>query len=257
MKKVLVIFFFLLILIKANFIYAQTPVSSVDSTPEPGSLGGRCRMENIDINQIDIPKITISDTDTSDKWGCLKLVIAELCLSDILSSAKNSVSNIIDFEALQQEFRDLNICDAGLEPDDITDSNCTCIDPNTRELTKLSDLLCMRYLKNSTDKEQLSCSSCFSNGGYYSALGCIYFGDWKVFFERNVFGLLVSLAGLVALLCIVYAAIQMQLSQGSAEKIKKAQELLTSCIMGLMLILFSVFILKVIGVDILRIPGFR
>lgn len=257
MKKVFIFFFLLFFLLKADFIYAQTPVLSISPTPEPGSLGGRCRMENIDINQIDIPKITTSNTDTSDKWGCHKLVIAEFCLSDILSSAKKNVTNIIDFEALQQEFRDLNICDAGLEPDDVTRPDCTCIDPNTRGLTKLSDLLCTRYLKNSTNKEQASCMYCFLNGGYYSALGCIYFGDWKVFFERNVFGLLVSLAGLVALLCIVYAAIQMQLSQGSAEKIKKAQELLTSCIMGLMLILFSVFILKVIGVDILRIPGFR
>jgi hypothetical protein len=257
MKKVLMIFFFLLVLIKANFIYAQTPVSSVDSTPEPGSLGGRCRMENIDINNIDIPRITTGDTDTSGKWGCVNLFITKYCLSDLISSAKDNVASMIDADELQKQFRDLNICDIGLEPDDVTSPNCTCIDPNTRGLTKLSDFLCTRYLKNSTDKEQLSCSSCFSNGGYYSALGCIYFGDWKVFFERNVFGLLVSLAGLVALLCIVYAAIQMQLSQGSAEKIKKAQELLTSCIMGLMLILFSVFILKVIGVDILRIPGFR
>jgi hypothetical protein len=262
MKKVLVIFFFLLILIKANFIYAQTPVPSISSTPEPGSLGGRCRMDNIDINKIDFPKITTSKADTSDKWGCVGIDLGMIkgCLfywSDILENTKKNVSNIIDFETLQQELRDLNICDVGLEPDDVTRPDCTCIDPNTRGLTKLSDLLCARYLKNSTNKEKLSCSSCFLNGGYYSALGCIYFGDWKVFFERNVFGLLVSLAGLVALFCIVYAAIQMQLSQGSAEKIKKAQELLTSCIMGLMLILFSVFILKVIGVDILRIPGFR
>ena len=40
------------------------------------------------------------------------------------------------------------------------------------------------------------------------------------------------------------------------EKIKKAQDLLTSCIMGLMLIIFAVFILRLVGVNILRIPGF-
>jgi hypothetical protein len=258
MKKIFIFFFFLFFLIKTDFTYAQTPVPSISPTPEAGSLGGRCRMENIDINQIEIPKITTSDTDTSNKWGCLRIpFLFDLCISDIFFFAKKNVVNIIDFEALQEELRNLNICDAGLEPDDITSPNCTCIDPNTRGLNKLSDLLCVRYLKNSTNKEQASCMSCFLNGGYYSALGCIYFTNWQTFFERNVFGLLVSLAGLVALLCIIYAAIQMQLSQGNAEKIKKAQELLTSCIMGLMLILFSVFILRIIGVDILRIPGFR
>ena len=39
--------------------------------------------------------------------------------------------------------------------------------------------------------------------------------------------------------------------------LKKAQELITSCIMGLMLIIFSIFILRLIGVDILKIPGFE
>jgi len=48
----------------------------------------------------------------------------------------------------------------------------------------------------------------------------------------------------------------MQSSQGNPEKLKKAQEMITSCIMGLMLIIFSVFILKLIGVNILKIPGF-
>jgi hypothetical protein len=251
MKKVLIIFFFLFILSKANFIYAQTPTPSINPTPLPGSLGGRCLMENIDINNIDI--------SVADRWGCFGLpVIGDLfCFSDILSSTIENVSYLLDFGALQQEFRDLTICNIGLEPDDVTSPNCTCIDPNTRDLTRLSDILCARYLRNSSNRERLSCSNCFLNGGYYSALGCIYFSYWQTFFIVNVFRLSVGLAGLVALLCIIYAAIQMQLSQGNAEKIKKAQELLTSCILGLMLILFSVFILRVIGVDILRIPGFR
>jgi len=48
----------------------------------------------------------------------------------------------------------------------------------------------------------------------------------------------------------------MQSSQGNPEKLKKSQDMITSCIMGLMLIIFSIFILKLIGVDILKIPGF-
>lgn len=67
----------------------------------------------------------------------------------------------------------------------------------------------------------------------------------------------IGVAGGVALLCIMYAAFMMQTSGGNAEQVKKAQQMLTSCITGLMLILFSVFILKLIGVDILKIPGFK
>jgi hypothetical protein len=65
-----------------------------------------------------------------------------------------------------------------------------------------------------------------------------------------------SIAAFIAIGCIIYAAVQIQLSQGDAEKLKKARETLTSCILGFMLIIFSVFILRVIGVDILQIPGF-
>jgi len=86
-------------------------------------------------------------------------------------------------------------------------------------------------------------------------MGCVY-TDTKDFIEKTVFGLGIGLAGGFALLCIIYAAFMMQSSQGNPEKLKKAQELITSCIMGLMLIIFSVFILRLIGVSILKIPGF-
>ena len=57
-------------------------------------------------------------------------------------------------------------------------------------------------------------------------------------------------------MCIIYSAYLIQFSRGNPERIKKAREYLTSCIMGLLLIIFSIFILRLIGVDILRIPGF-
>jgi hypothetical protein len=110
-------------------------------------------------------------------------------------------------------------------------------------------------LKN--DKEYNACFNCFEQGGYYSSLGCIYTDNWKDLIEKNIFGWGLGLAGIIAVGCITFAALQFQLSQGDPEKIKKSRELITSCIMGLMLIIFSVFILKVIGVDILAVPGFK
>jgi len=125
-------------------------------------------------------------------------------------------------------------------------NDCQCmVIPNS--LLKL----CEKYTNN-----QQQCINCANQGKLYTALGCIPL-DIGVFVKETLFQLMLGIAGFIALMCIIYSAFQIQTSAGNAEKIKKAQELLTSCIMGLMLITFSVFILKFIGVDILKIPGFR
>jgi len=45
-------------------------------------------------------------------------------------------------------------------------------------------------------------------------------------------------------------------SRGDPNQLKAGQELLTSAISGLLLLIFSLVILRIIGVDILNIPGF-
>lgn len=110
-------------------------------------------------------------------------------------------------------------------------------------------------LNPTNNSEKCRCTTCVEGGGVWTALGCVK-SNLTSFITETVMGLGISLAGIFALICIIYAAFQMQTSGGNPERIKKAQELLTSCIMGLMLIIFSVFILRLIGVDILKIPGF-
>ncbi|KKQ23223.1 MAG: hypothetical protein US40_C0016G0011 [Candidatus Roizmanbacteria bacterium GW2011_GWC2_37_13] len=110
--------------------------------------------------------------------------------------------------------------------------------------------------KQSKLDDRNTCLQCANSGGVWSGIGCVY-TDTKSFIQKTVFGMGIGLAGGFALLCIIYAAFMMQSSQGNPEKLKKAQEMITSCIMGLMLIIFSVFILRLIGVNILKIPGFN
>lgn len=139
---------------------------------------------------------------------------------------------------------------------DSSDPSCKCINPITpspgTNLTALSEF-CQ---KQSTPIEAGKCLDCANKGGIWSGIGCVY-TDVKDFIEKTVLGLGIGLAGGFSLLCIIYAAFMMQSSQGNPEKLKKAQEMITSCIMGLMLIIFSVFILRLIGVNILKIQGFN
>jgi len=48
----------------------------------------------------------------------------------------------------------------------------------------------------------------------------------------------------------------MMTSQGDQEKIKAARERITSAIIGFLFLVFSLVLLEIIGVNILRIPGF-
>ena len=93
-------------------------------------------------------------------------------------------------------------------------------------------------------------------GGIWTAIGCVK-TSFSSFIKETIFPIGIGFAGAASLLCIIYAAFTMQTSGGSPEKVKKAQQILTSCITGLLLVIFSVFILRLIGVNILRIPGFQ
>ncbi len=100
--------------------------------------------------------------------------------------------------------------------------------------------------------EKDECMRCGRDNGYYSAIGCVRF-SLTDFITRWVFGFGVGVAGLFALGCIILAAIKIQLSQGQAETVQQSREMMTSCILGLLLIVFSVFLLNFVGVTIL--PG--
>lgn len=75
-------------------------------------------------------------------------------------------------------------------------------------------------------------------------------------FIRSIMALLLSLSGGIALILIILSGYKLMSSRGDPEKIQAAKDRLTSAIIGLLFIIFSLVIVQVIGVDILRIPGF-
>lgn len=75
-------------------------------------------------------------------------------------------------------------------------------------------------------------------------------------FTKQIFVILLSLSGGIILFIVIRSGYILMISQGNAEKIKEAQDRLTSAAVGLLFMIFSLVILQVIGVDILHIPGF-
>ncbi len=91
-----------------------------------------------------------------------------------------------------------------------------------------------------------------TNGpGINTALGCI--PTTQTDFFAYFFRISIGVAGGIAFLLILYGGLKMMLSAGNPEALNEGRELVTSAIFGLLLIIFSVFILKLIGVNILGI----
>lgn len=66
----------------------------------------------------------------------------------------------------------------------------------------------------------------------------------------------IGIGGGIAFLVMVGGGIKLLTSSGNPEGIKAGWEMIGSAIGGLLFIIFSVFLLEIIGVDVLRIPGF-
>lgn len=99
---------------------------------------------------------------------------------------------------------------------------------------------------------------CPSNGGtgIQTALGCVPISDSNTlvaWFLRWAVGI----AGGVAFLFILLAGFQIMTASGNPERLQHGRELLTAAISGLILIIFSVFLLNLIGVEILNLPGLK
>ncbi|MBP9817473.1 hypothetical protein KBC75_01790 [Candidatus Shapirobacteria bacterium] len=94
---------------------------------------------------------------------------------------------------------------------------------------------------------------CNGNAGVNTALGCIpvqmdAFVPWLMMYASGI-------AGGIAFLMMAYGFILMATSSGDPKAIAGAQETVTSAITGLLVSVFAVFILRLIVVGILKIPG--
>ncbi|GAB4219190.1 MAG: hypothetical protein Fur009_4090 [Candidatus Microgenomates bacterium] len=242
-KYLSIIFIFLfLFFLNSGFVIGQNSTNSANI-----EYIFNCGFANTQYN-----KCCNSISETYRKWELSDIPL----IGNLLNNFQDKLINSFE-EKMQNTGFDFitDKCKTGKEV--VVNGQCICQDnENSIEntSTKKYQKLCEKLFKEGKQKEQ--CMSCVNKDMYYSAIGCIPV-DLSKFISEFLLGRLIGLAGIFAFFCIIYAAFIMQSSQGNQEKLKKAQELLTSCIMGLIFIIFSVFILKLIGIDILRLPGFK
>lgn len=99
-----------------------------------------------------------------------------------------------------------------------------------------------------------SCISCIDQNGIWTAVGCIPTDSVPMLQTLIRIGLLI--AGGFTLLIILAGAFMLSISQGDPKKTSEAKEMITSAIIGLIFIIFSVAVLEFIGAQILQIPRF-
>jgi hypothetical protein len=89
---------------------------------------------------------------------------------------------------------------------------------------------------------------------FWTAFGCVRTSKEGLIQDFLRIGL--GLAGGFVLLSILYGSFLLTTSSGDPKRVQEGQEMISSAVMGLLFVIFSVVILQFIGVSILRIPGF-
>ncbi len=103
--------------------------------------------------------------------------------------------------------------------------------------------------------QQGACQSCMGSGtAAWTAFGCVATDPQQIVGEVLRIG--VGLGGGIAFLLILFGGFQILTSAGNPEQLTAGRELVTSAITGLLLVIFSIFILRLIGYNVLGIPGF-
>lgn len=273
MRRYLKIFFGLLIplLMLVQVSYAQvtpSPTQTPDGSPTCGFAGSA--------EMCCVKSKAFEEAQAGAQAGAGSIPVVGSQLNGIIGSlgdnAKKQMPDIFDKQCYYGSPVTPSPYPAGfVPPANVTPypaGSCVCALQAVATASAQVKSLCNRFIERSMNKPNIdgplltqmqqeldTCIQCASRGEYMSAFGCVPY-QLENFISNFILQLGIGFAGMVALLCMIYSAFILQTSAGNPERIKHAQEQMTSCITGLMLVIFSVFILRLIGVDILQLPGF-
>ncbi len=128
---------------------------------------------------------------------------------------------------------------------------CAVILPKSAYAAMVGQNVC-RSIPNSNEKSL--CETCVNGNGAYTAFGCVQATGQGIF--TKFFSVGMGIAGGIGLLLILFGGFQILTSAGNPERLTAGKEMVWSAIAGLLLIIFSLFLLQLIGFKILGIPGF-
>jgi len=100
---------------------------------------------------------------------------------------------------------------------------------------------------------QSKCFACENNQGVWTGIGCLPTDVSGLI--KALFTTFTGILGAFIFFCVVSNGIKIMSSRGNPEAMKKGQEAITSCVVGFVVLALSVIFLKIVGVDILQLPG--
>jgi len=110
------------------------------------------------------------------------------------------------------------------------------------------------------------CNACLYNAdgsekanSFYTIIGCMSSnkpGQLPSVLVKSLMTIAFGVVGGIAFIMFIYGASLILTSQGDPLKLESGKDTVTSAIIGLLLVIFSVFLLRTVGFDILQIPGF-
>lgn len=87
-----------------------------------------------------------------------------------------------------------------------------------------------------------------------TALGCLPYTSAG--FISTLLSFLIGISGAIALTTMLVATIQIMTASGDAKKLQSGRDLFSSALAGLLFLIFSVSLLRLIAGDIIKLPGF-
>ena len=103
-------------------------------------------------------------------------------------------------------------------------------------------------------KKEIFCDPGDKKSGIMTAIGCVKTSDPTAFIG-SIMKVATGVGGGIALALILYGVFIVTSSAGNPDKLKSGSEIITSAVIGLIFILLSIFLLNLIGINILGIPG--
>lgn len=220
---------------------ARAATTSVNCTSSPGGMGVPPSCNRCDCPST-YPNIQTDCPTTPDTSLCVHAV----CVCE--NSEENPTTSDCVYSGMEGRY--VCNCPHGTLLNNCTPSGGTCVCAS--ETPAESDTVPTFNLCAPTGDLQ-ACTNCQSDGGVWTALGCLHWEPQT--FITDFLKIALGIAGGVALLLMVYGSFLISTSAGNPKKSEEGKEIITGTIAGLLFIIFSAVLLRLIGVDILNIPG--